>query len=177
MTKSWKNLWRYFDAQCPIMNLHSPRGNVRGKAHHKCADEGADLLGGPQPPTLLLIQTFLPHTDKAHRYHYLPRGGSARDMPPYSIQESHHKSVSPVLSFCQDYSMEIAQDTDINYANGSNSKFNYLTKWGGEANDRASNHEREASVTFMRHRDVNTECQQALVIIIHIALLIHMWSC
>lgn len=70
-----KTLWRYFDAQCPVMNLHSPCGNIRGEAHHKCADEGADLLGGPQPPPLLLIQTFLPHTDKAHRYHYLPQVG------------------------------------------------------------------------------------------------------
>lgn len=162
------------------MNLHSPCGNIRGEAHHKCADEGADLLGGPQPPPLLLIQTFLPHTDKAHRYHYLPRGGARPETchhNPYRNNVGIYKSVSPVLSFCEDYSMEIAQDTDINYANGSNSKFNYLTKWGGEANDRASNHEREASVTFMRHHDVNTECQQASVIIIHIALLIHMWSC
>lgn len=47
------------------LSLHSPRGDVRGEADHKRSDEGADLLGSPQPPPLLLIQTFLPHTDKS----------------------------------------------------------------------------------------------------------------
>lgn len=49
----------------PTLSLHSPRCDVRGEADHKCADEGADLLGGPQPPPLLLVQTFLPHTGES----------------------------------------------------------------------------------------------------------------
>lgn len=49
----------------PTLSLHSPRCDVRGEADHKRADEGADLLGGPQPPPLLLVQTFLPHTGES----------------------------------------------------------------------------------------------------------------
>lgn len=49
----------------PTLSLHSPRCDVRGEADHKRADEGADLLGGPQPPPLLLVQTFLSHTGES----------------------------------------------------------------------------------------------------------------
>lgn len=53
-------------------NLCSPCNNIRAEADHKRADECADLLGGPQPPPLLLVQAFLAHTVKVHRYHYPP---------------------------------------------------------------------------------------------------------
>lgn len=59
---------RYNTFLLPLLGLlsffHSPCGDVRGKADHKRADEGADLLSGPQPPSLLLVQAFLPHTGK-----------------------------------------------------------------------------------------------------------------
>lgn len=56
-----------------MFSLCSPCEDIRGEAHHKCADECTDLLGGSLPPPLLLIQAFLAHTAKAHRYHYQPR--------------------------------------------------------------------------------------------------------
>lgn len=53
----------------------SPCNNVRGEAHHKGADECADLLGGPQPPPPLLIQAFLTHTVKVHTGAIICPGG------------------------------------------------------------------------------------------------------
>lgn len=56
-----------------LLNLCSPCNDVRGETHHKCTDECTDLLGGPHSPPLLLVQTFLAHTNKVQRHHYLPR--------------------------------------------------------------------------------------------------------
>lgn len=58
--------------QQAIIDLCSPCNDIRCEAHHKCANECTDFLGGPLPPPLLLIQAFLAYTAKAHRYHYLP---------------------------------------------------------------------------------------------------------
>lgn len=57
------------------LNICSPCNNIRGEAQYKCADERADLLGGPQPPPLLLIQAFLPHTVKVHTGTIICPGG------------------------------------------------------------------------------------------------------
>lgn len=80
-----------------IINLCSPRKHIRGEAHHKCANERTDLPGGSLPPPLLLIQAFLAHTAKAHRYHYLPRRHDQRhaDIMKQSTEETwdeHEKS-------------------------------------------------------------------------------------
>lgn len=40
----------------------SPGDHVGAEAHEKGPYEGADLLGGPLPPPLLLLQTAFPHT-------------------------------------------------------------------------------------------------------------------
>ena len=72
------------------LHLRSPRDDVRAEAHHERADERADLLGGPLPPTLLFIQAFLAYTAKAHRYHYLPRRHDHRhaDIMKQSVEKA-----------------------------------------------------------------------------------------
>lgn len=61
------------------LNIRSPCYNIRGEAHHKRADERADLLCGPQPPPPLLIQAFLTHTVKVHTGTIICPGGTIRD--------------------------------------------------------------------------------------------------
>lgn len=61
------------------LNICSPCNNIRGEAHHKRADERADLLGGPQPPPPLLIQAFLSHTVKVHTGTIICPGGTIGD--------------------------------------------------------------------------------------------------
>lgn len=46
--------------------LSSPCDDIRREANQERANECADLLGGPLPPLLLLLQAFLANTVKAH---------------------------------------------------------------------------------------------------------------
>lgn len=80
-------------------NICSPCSNVRGEAHHKRANERADLLGGSQPPPPLLIQAFLPHTVKVHTGTIIWPGGSMGD-PHASWNAPHTNLLGPSRTDC-----------------------------------------------------------------------------
>lgn len=105
-----------------IINLCSPCKDIRGEAHHKCANECTDFLGGSLPPPLLLIQAFLAHTAKAHRYHYLPRRHDQRhaDIMKQSTEETwdgHEESSELCSVISEDYTGEISLCIYISYIN------------------------------------------------------------
>ena len=110
---------------CVVVNVCSPCDDIRAEAHHECADERADLLGGPQPPPLLLIQAFLSHAAKAQRHHYRPRRHDQRqaDVMQPSTEETcgndaRMEAVNCAAVISEDYRGYISHCTDINYANG-----------------------------------------------------------
>lgn len=81
------------------LNICSPCNNVRGEAHHKRADECADLLSGPQPPPPLLIQAFLPHTVEVHTGAIICPGGRMGD-PHASWNGPHTNLLEPSGTDC-----------------------------------------------------------------------------
>lgn len=153
-----------------VVNVCSPRDDVRAEAHHERADERADLLGGPQPPPLLLIQAFLSHAAKAQRYHYRPRRHDQRqaDIMQPSTEETcgndaGMEAVNCAAVIAVDYRGEISHCTDINYANGEaiQSLIIWLDRNGEQMTE--TQNTRKSSSTFRRHDTVT--CQQASAII------------
>lgn len=107
-------IWKTQELLVLNLNICSPCDNIRGEAHHKRADERADLLGGPQPPPPLLIQAFLSHTVKGHRYHYLP-GRDDRRHSRIMKQSTHNPPEANKNRACLSANSPCG---NINYGNG-----------------------------------------------------------